>query len=407
MYPNPQDALALPPRPDAEQFRKRAKSLVKACREDDPAELTAAVRAWLESLAALLPPGQRPSTQRGIDRAIEKVTAYAREELGKDCTLTTAQFIIARVHGFPSWPRLMDHLEGRGGSAEFEAAADAVVEGRIEDLRNIIAGNPGIVHARSSRYHNAALLHYLSANGVENYRQRSPANAVDVARLLLDAGADVNAIANVYGGNSSVLNLTATSTPPKQRGVQLPLLELFLERGARIQSRDVHWSLMNGCPEAGAFLHAHGAPLDLVDAAGIGDLNAVNERLADTSTERKAEALVMATWYDRREIISSLVRSGLSIDVRAGGEGETSLHVAAYSGNAALCAFLLEQGAQLEITDTKYGTTPLAWAAHALIEERNGRSDRHKATVQLLVDRGARVPDSVKEALVEAGIAIV
>ena len=29
MYPNPQDALPLPPRPSVEQYRKRAKDLVK------------------------------------------------------------------------------------------------------------------------------------------------------------------------------------------------------------------------------------------------------------------------------------------------------------------------------------------------------------------------------------------
>ena len=32
MYPNPQDAVPLPPHPDLEQYRKRAKELVKASR---------------------------------------------------------------------------------------------------------------------------------------------------------------------------------------------------------------------------------------------------------------------------------------------------------------------------------------------------------------------------------------
>jgi len=399
MYPNSHDALALPPRPDPEQFRKRAKTLVRACRSEDPAELTAAVRAWLESLAGLVPPSQRPSSRRGIERAIEKVTAYARHELGKDCSLTKAQFVIARAHGFPSWPRLMAHLEGQGGSPQFEAAADAVVEGRIDDLRRILEENPGLVHARSSRAHNATLLHYLSANGVENYRQLSPANAVDIARLLLDTGADVNAIADVYGGDSTVLNLTATSTPPKQRGVQIPLLELFLDRGARMQSRDVHWTLMNGCPEAGAYLHSRGGPLDLVDAAGIGDLNAVAERIAGASPEQQLEALIMATWYERLEVISLLVRSGVPIGARAGSEGETALHVAAYNGNAELCAFLLDHGAPIEATDAVYGTTPLIWAAHALLEERDGKSERHRDTARLLIRRGAVVSDELRKSI--------
>ena len=35
MYPNPQDALPLPPRPNAQQYRKRAKELVKAGKSGD------------------------------------------------------------------------------------------------------------------------------------------------------------------------------------------------------------------------------------------------------------------------------------------------------------------------------------------------------------------------------------
>ena len=42
MYPNPQEALPLPPRPNVEQYRKLAKELVKACRSGDPD----AIRAW-------------------------------------------------------------------------------------------------------------------------------------------------------------------------------------------------------------------------------------------------------------------------------------------------------------------------------------------------------------------------
>ena len=35
MYPNPQDALPLPPRPNLEQYKKLAKDLVKAWKSSD------------------------------------------------------------------------------------------------------------------------------------------------------------------------------------------------------------------------------------------------------------------------------------------------------------------------------------------------------------------------------------
>ena len=57
--------------------------------------------------------------------------------------------------------------------------------------RHARKGATTLVHARSERVtaqdppvHRATLLHYLAANGVEGLRQRSPANAAEIARLL-------------------------------------------------------------------------------------------------------------------------------------------------------------------------------------------------------------------------------
>jgi len=42
MFPNPQDALPIPPHPSLEQYKKRAKDLVKAARSED----ADAIRVW-------------------------------------------------------------------------------------------------------------------------------------------------------------------------------------------------------------------------------------------------------------------------------------------------------------------------------------------------------------------------
>ena len=57
--------------------------------------------------------------------------------------------------------------------------------------------------------HRATLLHYVAANGVEDYRQTSPSNAVPVAEALLHAGAEVDVLADTYAGG-------ATETPPRE-----------------------------------------------------------------------------------------------------------------------------------------------------------------------------------------------
>ncbi|MEV6488642.1 hypothetical protein AB0M20_08400 [Actinoplanes sp. NPDC051633] len=62
-------------------------------------------------------------------------------------------------------------------------------------------------------------MHYLAANGVEIYRQLVPANAADVAQLLLANGADATATARMYGGDQTVLGLLLTSSHPARAGV--------------------------------------------------------------------------------------------------------------------------------------------------------------------------------------------
>src|SRR5436189_6038293 len=93
MFPNPQDALPLPPHPSLEQYKKRAKDLVKACRSGDPEAIRAWAREWLRSRT-------------------DEVAAFARTKLTDgSCVLADAHFVIARSHGFASWPKFAAHVE--------------------------------------------------------------------------------------------------------------------------------------------------------------------------------------------------------------------------------------------------------------------------------------------------------
>src|SRR5882672_5898704 len=106
-------------------------------------------------------------------------------------------------------------------------AVDAVVAGDLATLTSLLREHPDLVRARSTRQHRATLLHYISANGVEDYRQKTPKNIVAIATLLLDAGADVDATAEMYGGGATTLGLTATSIYPFRAGVLAPLIDLL------------------------------------------------------------------------------------------------------------------------------------------------------------------------------------
>lgn len=401
MYPNPQDVLPLPPRPDVDHYRKRAKELVKACHSGGDAIHSWAI-SWVEKLHEYLT--DVPDYARDSKRRAHQISDFARDRLtGANCALSQAQFVIARAHGFPSWTKLVRHIEGfaevESHVSTFEQAADAIVSGDLPALGRLLAANPELAHARSTREHHATLLHYISANGVENYRQRTPPNIVAIATRLLDAGAEVNAEADVYGGGATTLGLVVTSAHPRQARVQNALADLLLDRGARMDSDIVRSCLMNGCPEAAAHMAACGARLNLEGAAGIGRLDAVSRYVEPPRTVSAAGgalALIMASWYDQRDVVRFLLDHGVNVGARAPkegvpAEGSTALHTAAYLGNAALVELLLERGAPVNVNDAVYGTPPLVWALHAWLVEGRANEDGYRKVLRMLADAGADV----------------
>src|SRR5262249_6967910 len=199
-----------------------------------------------------------------------------------------AQFFLARVHGFASWPIFAKHIDAlsreSSGTRVFESAVDAVVTGDAATLARLLREHPDLARQQSTRDHHATLLHYVSANGVEDFRQKTPKNIVEIARMLLDAGADVNAFSDSYGPRDTTFMLTATSCHPADAGVQIPLLQLLLERGARVDAGDVIAALHNGRGAAALFCAKQNVPLDLEGAAGVGNLEAVKNYLRPDGT---------------------------------------------------------------------------------------------------------------------------
>lgn len=383
MFPNPQDALPLPVRPDVARYRKLAKELVKACRSatepDDGAWAARWSRAWIETLVRLSGIQITPQLPVRVDTWIEEVAGFARRQLrgadGSACALADAQFVIARSHGFASWPKFVRHLEAlqSAGSfnARFEAAADAIVAGDSVALRRLLKQDPRLVTARSGREHGAALLHYVSANGVEGYRQRTPANALEIACMLLDAGAEVDATAQVYGADCSTLELTATSGHPERARVQMGLMALLLERGARLEPSLLESCLANGRVAAAEFLaerlDQRGVSVGLVAAAGLGWLDGVQRSIAAYGSPNLGElearlrrGLLFASQFGRDAVVEFLLARGVPLEA-ADARGQTALHHAVIGGNPATVRLLLGHHAPLDAVNS-FGGTPLGQA---------------------------------------------
>ena len=158
--------------------------------------------------------------------------------------------------GLRAGPKFAKHLEGLAKNSpvsRFEGAADAIASGDVATLKRLLREDPKLIRAKSTREHGAMLLHYVSANGVEIYRQKTPKNIVGITKVLLDAGAEIDARADVYGGGCTTLHLAATSIHPVRAGVLEELLQLLLDRGADIELASVDGCLGNGRPDGARF----------------------------------------------------------------------------------------------------------------------------------------------------------
>jgi ankyrin repeat protein len=254
--------------------------------------------------------------------------------------------------------------------AQFEAAADAIVSGEIEVLKRFLGENPNLVEARSNREHRATLLHYTSANGVEGYRQKTPKNIVEIAKMLLDSGAQVNAEADVYGGGCTALGLAATSVHPQVAGVQEQLLQLLLDHGALIEKPNLAGNkhsaviacLANGQPRAAEFLAVRGAHLDFEGVAGIGRVDLLKTffhsdgSLKPPATKKQLQSgFLWACMYGHEGATEFLLEHGADL-LDPADSGATALHWAAGGGHVNVVKLLLDHGAPLEDINMWGGT---------------------------------------------------
>jgi hypothetical protein len=174
----------LPDRPNLEQLKKQAKSLLYAAKAQDPAAL---------QRFASLPAFARKS---------------GTELSALDLALHDAQSVIAREHGFASWNALREEVESRTLSLdaavdEFIRCATGGASGRAERLlarhpaiatasiyTALVLGDAASVEARLRSHPEVA----TQPGGPQDWeRRRRLDGLVAIARLLCSLGANPNA----------------------------------------------------------------------------------------------------------------------------------------------------------------------------------------------------------------------
>ncbi len=297
-----------------------------------------------------------------------------------------AQLTIARIYNFKDWNALAECVDAVGQTAssvfQFESAAEAVITGDLARLQARLRENPELVRARSTRItnfdppvHRATLLHYVAANGVESYRQKTPPNAVEIARALLIAGAEPDALAGMYGGDCTTMSMLVSSTHPAKAGLQVALVETLVEFGASVEARgEGRWTsplmtaLVFGFPDAAEALVRLGARVDeIATAAGLGRLAETKGLLPAADADSRHRALALAAQLGHVDVVRLLLDAGEDPN-RYNPDGmhshATPLHSTIAAGHFAMVRLLVERGARLDIKDTLFHGTPLGWAEY-------------------------------------------
>ena len=330
----------------------------------------------------------------------------------KVITKGDATAAITNLYAFNNWQDLAAWvtavIQPGSPAARFEAAVEAIVAGDIPALQTLLQDDPSLISARSMRSHHSMLLHYTGTNGVENYRQRYPPNAVEVLQFLLAAGADVNATAGMYGGGSTTLGLMATSFHPAKAGIMTTMLQILLDAGAWIDDPGasdhghctINGCLANGRPEAADYLMRKGARLDLEAAMGVGRLDVVQQyfrgdgTLLPTATQTQLErGLMWACEYGHTPVIEFLANQGLDLNTAV--DGMYGLHWALIGGHLDTIQLLLARGASTEVRNM-YGGNAIGCAVWAV-----GNSDGVYRWPQKEVDYMV-----IMETLLKAGASI-
>ncbi len=310
-------------------------------------------------------------------------------------SLSDAQLTIARERGFASWPKLKRSVENpdsadnlnlpfheRIRDSVFRRAVDLLDAGDLEGLSAHLRTHPNLVHQRltfngGNYFQNVSLLEFVAENPIRH--AKLPGNIVEIARLILEAGAKNNRTAL-----DQTLGLVCSGQVPRECGVQIPLIDLLCDYGA---DPNRGMPAAHGEFDAAQALIRRGARVDLPVVAALGQFEEARRLLPSATAEDRHRALALSAQFGHSEIVGLLLDAGEDPDRYnpPGSHGHsTPLHQAALAGHEAIVRMLVERGARLDVRDTMWQGTPEGWALHGgnarvadYLRAQMERSERH------------------------------
>ena len=333
---------------------------------------------------------------------------------GAAASISDAQFKIARLYGFASWPKLKAHVESLEEIGQLKQAIDT---NDIVRVKALMTRNPAL-HSASLGYGEDGPLTWVAECRVP-WEPPSPAR-IAIAEWMIARGSDVH-----QGGDGPLMRAALN-------GYRIPMMELLVSHGADVnalwhghfpiifapcESIDpaaLKWLLDHGAdPNCRDHGHAYpGTALDYLIASyarSAQRLSACIDILIDAGGRTKYDApAVLALLRGRLDNLADLIdadprlvnrrfpeldcgqTSGRSLLLQGG----TLLHVAAEYGSLTAAALLLDRGADVNARATvdEAGIGGQTAIFHAVTQFNDGGLP----LVQLLVERGAELALRVK-----------
>jgi peptide-methionine (S)-S-oxide reductase len=263
------------------------------------------------------------------------------------------------------------------------AATPALVSERLASpgawLRDTVGG------ALDGFFQRPYLLWFVAEDPVRN--GTLPDNIAAVAQAIIDA-ARRERVANLQEQLDYALTLVSWSWIARERGVQLPLIDVLVDAGAAVDGNQNN-ALVNGNLAAAEHLVTRGANLTLEVALCLGWWDDVDRLLPAVDERERQFAFVLSALNGNDRALRRLVRAG--VDVNAPSPGlyphGTPLHHAVSSGALDAVKVLVDSGADLNARDTAWGGTPLGWAEHYLSQQQGGGAGKQYAEIAAYLRR--------------------
>jgi ankyrin repeat protein len=339
---------------------------------------------------------QRPSASHLPSKPnLRHLKDQAKDRLanGDAPSLAMALFQVARDYGFPSWPKLRDHVLALPFA---ENLKEAINSDDFAEVRHLVSKHPELKHSPIGYGGDGPLTWAAECRG-----SREPSKArLDIAEWLINNGCDIH-----EGGDAPLMRASLD-------GSRTPMMELLVKHGADVNAawHGVYPVVFAPCetldPIALDWLLQHpGTALDFVLGTYVRDKDALVQsinliRNADGSSQYDEPGVIATISGDSKEIDMLLSKDpsiierrypSLNIGTTAGRmltlKGATLLHVAAEFGQVGIAKQLLEAGANIDAraaTDPHGigGQTPIF---HAATQGHDFGID----VVRLLLSRGA------------------